>query len=410
VDAAAILDALGAVSAGAVRPGTADDAVGGVVPAAVVAPISTEDVRAVVGFASTAGLTLCPAGTRTAIAVGGRPRSLDVIVSTSELDDVLEYNPGDLVVRAQAGVPLARLQQTLGDKGQMLAVDPPGMRGTLGGVVAGNASGPCRHRYGSVRDLLIGVTVVRADGTMARAGGKVVKNVAGYDLCKLMTGSRGTLAVLVDVTFRLHPLPEARAWIRHDLDGTSALESVLASYRRTRLEPAAMELGFDLSTGGGRLDVAFDGRPKAVAAHLARAIGSIGGYEAPGPSDPVDDDGGMVLRLVVEPAAVAAVTDKVIRLQSVSLPGSFLSGRAGLGVLALRLPLTALPDPVELVRRVRDVAGQYDGTAVVERAPEDVKERLDVWGPVRGLELMRRVKHEFDPAGVLSPGRFVGGI
>jgi glycolate oxidase FAD binding subunit len=408
VQVAEILDRLDGVSSGHVRPGTVDDAVDDVVPSAVVAPTSLEDVGAVVGFAAEAGLSLCVAGTRTAIAVGNRPRSLAVIVSTAALDEVLEYNPGDLVVRAQAGLPLALLQQTLREKSQMLAVDPPGMRGTLGGVVAGNASGPCRQRYGSVRDLLIGVTVVRADGATARAGGKVVKNVAGYDLCKLMTGSRGTLAVIVDVTFRLHPLPETRAWVRHDLDGPSSLDSVLAAYRGTRLEPAAMELDFDLSTGRGSVDVAFDGRSKAVAAHVSRAIASMGGSEVPGPGDPRAATGGLVLKVVVEPAAVAATAAELMDVPPTTA-GS-LTGRAGLGVLEFRLAVTDPSECADVVTRIRRIADTHDGTAVVEQAPRGVKDTLDVWGPVRGLDLMRRIKHEFDPAGLLAPGRFVGGI
>ncbi len=136
-----------------------------------------------------------------------RPSRLDLLVSTTGLRELIEYNPADLVVRAQAGLPLAELQAIVGAAGQRLALDPPEAGATLGGVVAANASGPRRHRFGTVRDLLIGATFVLADGTVAHTGGKVVKNVAGYDLAKLLTGSYGTLAVLADVTFRLHGLP-----------------------------------------------------------------------------------------------------------------------------------------------------------------------------------------------------------
>ena len=136
------------------------------------------------------------------------------MISLAGLTDLIEYNPSDLVVRAHAGMPFAALQAVVGAAGQRLALDPPEAGATLGGVVAANASGPRRHRYGTVRDLLIGVTFVLADGTVAHTGGKVVKNVAGYDLAKLLTGSYGTLAALADVTFRLHGQPAATVAVR----------------------------------------------------------------------------------------------------------------------------------------------------------------------------------------------------
>nr|MDQ3328045.1 FAD-binding oxidoreductase [Chloroflexota bacterium] len=178
-----------------VRAATPEDAIDGVQPALVAAPGDVEELSATLKLAGAQGMGVAPRGAGTHLSLGAPPERLDVIVSTHRLDRVLEYNPGDLVVKAEAGVPLHALQTALGASGQMLALDQPDDRATLGGIIATDASGPLRLRYGTMRDLLIGITVVLADGTVARAGGKVVKNVAGYDLAKLFTGSLGTLGV-----------------------------------------------------------------------------------------------------------------------------------------------------------------------------------------------------------------------
>jgi len=183
---------------GYAREAAEGDAIDGVRPRFVVEPGSVEEVSALLRLSHRAGLAVAPRGGGTTLGWGATPRRLDLILSTARLNRVLEHAAGDLVVRAEAGVMLEALQAAAGAAGQRLALDPPDVGATLGGIVAANPSGPLRLRYGTVRDLLIGVTVVLADGTVAKAGGKVVKNVAGYDLCKLFTGSLGTLGVVVE--------------------------------------------------------------------------------------------------------------------------------------------------------------------------------------------------------------------
>ena len=179
-------------------------------------------------------------------------------------------------MRAQAGLPLAALQSVVGESGQRLALDPPEPGATLGGVVAANASGPRRHRFGTVRDLLIGATFVLADGTVAHTGGKVVKNVAGYDLAKLLTGSYGTLAVLADVTFRLHGLPAASVAVQTPVASIAEIERVLAAYRTSHLEPTALELQLELPQARGAVIALFEGRPETISAHADDAIALLG--------------------------------------------------------------------------------------------------------------------------------------
>ena len=158
-------------------------------------------------LAAREGLAVAPRGGGTKIHIGDPPRRLDLILSTARMNEVLEHTPGDQIIRLEAGVKLEDLQQHISDSDQMLAIDPPESGATIGGIVAANASGPKRYRYGTIRDLIIGITVVLHDGTVAKAGGKVVKNVAGYDLSKLFTGSLGTLGVIANTNFRLNPRP-----------------------------------------------------------------------------------------------------------------------------------------------------------------------------------------------------------
>ena len=318
------------------------------------------------------------------------------VLDVSGLDAVLDHAAGDLVVTAQAGVRLADLQARLSASRQWLALDPPEPGATLGGIVATAATGPRRLLYGAPRDLLIGVTFVLADGTVARAGGKVVKNVAGYDLCKLLCGSYGTLAVLAELTFRLHPLPEAtRAVVAEVRDPVSVQRAVQAALHS---QAVASAIEYD----DGRLTVVVEGveagvdaRAKAVAAAVGGALADLPGGFGQRPWA----DGEVGVKVAAEIGALEEV------LRSLDDAGaSRVAGAAGSGVL-----YAALPD-VGVVPSLREALAPYDGSVVVLHASDEDRRRVDPWGPVKGLSLMRRVKERFDPERRLAPGRFVGGI
>lgn len=378
------------------RSGTPDDAVDGAVPASVAAPGSVAELSGL--LRGTGGQAVVAKGAGTKLGWGRPPERLDLLVELAGLDAMLDYNPGDLVVSAAAGVPLRRLQAEVGGHGQQLALDPVEPGATLGGIVAANASGPRRHRYGTVRDLLIGVTVVLADGTVARAGGTVVKNVAGYDLGKLYTGSFGTLGVVAETTWRLHPLPPARRVVVFPVADGGLVQRLLHS----PLTPTAIEL-ID-----GQLVVVFESIEPSVAAQAEQAAAL--GDDATLADELPDGFGarawsaGMVgCTLSVVVSAFDVVLAAVRRLA----PEVRLGGRAGLGVLELGL---SDPDP-GLLTALRAAVASYDGTLVVREAPASLKAAVDVWGPVGdALPLMRRVKERFDPGRRLAPGRFVGGI
>ena len=362
--------------------------------AAAVRPDSIAEVVDVLRHTRPASVLPRGAGTKLDWGAVGAP--IEVDLDLRGLAGIVEYNPGDLVVRAMAGTPLDVVQADLAEHGQFLALDPPEAGATLGGIVAAGASGPRRHRYGTARDLLIGVAAVLADGTVARAGGKVVKNVAGYDLMKIYTGSFGTLGVIVETTWRLHPRPPDRRVVTfagHD-------GALVRRLMHSALTPTAVE------ALGEALVVVFEGLTPAVraqadaAARLGEGVVTTTVPAGFGVRPWLSD--GIGLKIAYEITGLDVVLAALRRL-----PGTRVVGRVGVGVLEAGLPAIDR----DQLDRLRAVVARVGGTVVVLAAPEETKRRLDVWGPVGdALPLMRRVKDQFDPEHRLAPGRFVGGI
>jgi glycolate oxidase FAD binding subunit len=375
------------------------------VPREVVRPGTVEEVADVMRAAAADGLAVVAVGGRSKLTWAAPPSSCDLLLDVTGLDRVVEHVAGDLTVVAEAGVRLADLQAQLGEEGQLLGLDPPEDGATLGGVVSANASGPRRLRYGTTRDLLIGTTVVLADGTVAHAGGKVVKNVAGYDLGKLYTGAHGTLGVLVATTWRLHPVPPARRVVTLDLPDAAAAGPLSITLAGSTLTPSAVEL-IGTAGGPGRLVVLFESIAESVSDQARSTVAMLGGGEE---SDDLPEDFGrrpggaddVLLRLAYVPAALS----QVVR----ALPsGTPVAAHAATGVSYAAVPAG---EAVGVLPRLRAAIAEHDGTAVVLRAPDAVRDSLDHWGPVgNALSLMRRVKERFDPERRMSPGRFVGGL
>jgi glycolate oxidase FAD binding subunit len=273
--AAAVRPAL-ASACPALRDGDALDAVGGVTPSFVGLPASTAEASALLRVAASFGLAVVPRGAGHGLGWGLPPTACDLVVDTSAMDQVIEHAAGDLVARVQAGATIGQVASVLAEAGQQLALDAPA-DATVGGVIATGTAGPRRFRYGSPRDLLIGVTAVRADGVVAHAGGKVVKNVAGYDIGKLLAGSQGTLALITEATFRLHPLPPAVAWVTAEFGPADrgAAAVALQSAAGSALVPSAVELDWPPSSGqaSSRAPSGTAGRG-AAGGHLVRRGGT----------------------------------------------------------------------------------------------------------------------------------------
>ena len=392
-------------SACEVHDAGADDHVDGVVPSLVARPASTEQVSEVLRAASAHRLTVVPRGRATKLSWGIPPSSADVVLDLSAMDQVLDHAAGDLIVATQAGARLADVQDVVARERQQLAVDETVPGASVAGTLATNASGPRRVATGTMRDLLIGLTVVRADGVVAKAGGRVVKNVAGYDLGKLMVGSYGTLAVVTEALFRLHPLPETRRWVSADFDDAGRAQELAQAVVHAQVVPTAVEVDWP-ADNRGRLHVLLEGRPEGVERRARTVRDLLGGTATTAEAAPAGwasypwESGQTALKLTCVLSGVGEV------LAAAHEAGASVRGSAGEGVLYAALTQRE----AEAVQRLRDVCAQRHGTAVVLDAPAAVKENVDVWGPIPALDLMRRIKERFDPERLLSPGRFVGGI
>ena len=455
----------------AARAAEAGDAVAGVAPRYAASPASVAEASAVMRVAAEQDLTVVARGSGSRLDWGAPPRSCDLVVDTLRLDQLVEHAAGDLVARVQAGVGLRQLGGVLAAARQQLAIDvAPGANGqepagtataggtlatgtagtaTVGGMLATGTAGPRRLRYGTPRDLVIGITVVRADGTVASSGGKVVKNVAGYDLGKLFAGSYGTLGLIAEAVFRLHPLPTAAAYITVDGAGPADAYRAVAAAAASELVPTAVEIS---RAGRGhpvRVGVLLEGDPDGVgerAAHL-RALLGAGGVTSPdapgwwGRTEPSPGPGrtgaggaggpdaaGTLIRVAFWAAALPAVLAVIDGAAATSGLDPLVAGSAAAGVIYVGLGAGDGPAAVAaFVAALRDAIARGDAdarlasapvpdsppvlaSAVVVHAPPPVRELVDMWGPVPGLPLMRAVKDQFDPGHRMAPGRFAGGI
>jgi glycolate oxidase FAD binding subunit len=391
------------------------DAVAGVRASYVTSPASTDEVAEVLRVAGQHDLAVVPRGSGSKLDWGTAPERVDVLLDMSGVSGVVEHAAGDLVVVVRAGTPVHELQDVVGQAGQQLALDSPLADATIGGTLATATSGPRRLLYGTPRDLLIGVTFVRGDGVVAKAGGKVVKNVAGYDFGKLLTGSWGTLGVITEAVFRLHPLPAARRVISATYpDAVTAGQAALAVLG-SQVVPTAVELDQpgDDST---RLAAVVEGVADGVdtrAAEVRRLLGREADV-----AERLPDwfgalpfaSGDIGLKVTSALTGVGPTIAEARRLAQQSGTTLTVRGSAS-GVLYGGIPKGSDPGAVgAILVGLRAEAARHDGTVTMLTAPDEIRSALDPWGPVPGLELMRRLKHEMDPGRRLSPGRFVGGI
>jgi glycolate oxidase FAD binding subunit len=404
-----------AAACGETREGAEADAVGGIEPAFVAAPGSTDEAAAVMRAAAEHELAVVARGAGGRLGWGVPPSRCDLLVDMSRMSSVVEHSAGDLVARIQAGARMGDVAAALGRDGQELALDVPD-RATVGGVVASGLAGPRRLRYGTPRDLLIGITIVRADGTVARSGGKVVKNVAGYDLGKLLAGSAGTLALITEATFRLHPLPAARVYVTAEYASARVACDAVAAAANSPLVASAVELSRPSPGGPVRIGVLLEGSAEGVAARALRMAGLLGPAETSLEPPPwwrgaPDAEGGTLIRVSCWVSALPTVLDAVEVAAGAAGVSPTIAGPAGAGVLYLRVdPDVAADKSAGFVRALRAARSGERGGVVVLTAPAPVREALAGYGGMAGavpsLALMRAVKDQFDPGDRMAPGRF----
>ncbi len=412
----AVVERFATLVSGPVRSGGEADAVGGVVPRWVVTPSDTAETGALLAATSALGLVVVARGGGTTLSWGAPPERLDVVVDTTSLTGIVEHSSGDLVVVVRAGTRLSELQAALGPAGQRLALDGHHGGATIGGLVAHAVSGPSRLLHGTLRDLLIGTTMVRADGVVARSGGKVVKNVAGFDIGKLLHGSWGTLGIITEAAFRLHPRPPAQRWVTVPVAGAEQTGVLTARVLQSQTVPAALEVD---RPGGGPAELTVmlegpaatvEGRGEVVTALLGPGA-VAGGSAPPWWGRPPGAPGGVLIRVTTEVSGVGHLLGAIDAAASAASLHVHIRGSAGAGSLLAALAASSEGAAVgAFVARLRREAGKWGGTVVVVDGPLDRLAGIDRWGPVAGLDLMRRIKDRFDPEHLLVPGRYVGGI
>jgi glycolate oxidase FAD binding subunit len=386
---------------------------------------------------------MIPVGGGTKLHLGNLVRTTPLAIRTDGLQGILEYEPDNMTVSVAAGTSLQELQTALTAHRQFLPLDPPDPElSTVGGVVACNSSGPIRFRYGTVRDLLIGVRIVHADGTATKAGGKLVKNVTGYDMCKLYTGSLGTLGILTELTFKVQPQPEAVATALLGYPSIGAALEATQVFLKADLVPDAMEawndaafrrLGVGPAAAPWVLMLRFGEVAPAVEWQLKRLqeVAPAGKGELLRLIETAESEtfwrGAASARELPDVGEEALVKCSVL-YQSTAATAALMQQtaeqlgaqieifcHAGTYILYGRYSWKeGIADRAELQRAftsLRQHCVACGGHTVVEKIHAEAKKGFDVWGyQASSLELMRRIKREFDPKGLLNPGRFVGGI
>ncbi len=410
-------------------------------PEVVAVPGTKEEVAAILLAAAEANTPVVPWGGGTKMGIGAPPPRLGVVLMLKRMNRLLEHEPGDLTATVETGITLSALQGELGKRGQWLSLDPAHAdKATLGGVLSSNAAGPRRHLYGSCRDLLIGVTVITPAGATVKGGGKVVKNVAGYDLPKLFIGAFGTLGVIVEATVKLRPRPDADrlviARFARLKEAGAAARAVMAS----DLLPSALDLldGEALralgqgSGDGAALLMGVDGIPEQVewqCAEVERLLRPQALVDArvldgderdatwharSGLGHGAFPDTAAVMRWTVLPAQVADVMEQGAAVAQRAGLGAALAAHAGVGVVEAVLARAGFADAAAVVgvlNEWRTLVRAAGGQALIESAPLAVKVAVPVWDdPGPSLRIMQRIKSQLDPNGLLNPGRFVGGI
>lgn len=415
-------------------------------PDRAAAPRTPEEISELLRTAQHNQWAVVPFGSGSRQDLGNPPKRFDLALATTRLDRIPEYEPQDLVVRVESGCRLGRLQEMLAADRLCLPVDPPGYRQTtLGGMVAANASGPGRFGHGTLRDYLLGIGVVQADGSQTRFGSRVVKNVTGYDMCKLYAGSFGTLGVFSDFYFKLKPLPPMEKTVVGLFESLPQVQSALSRLLQSPMIPIAVEflngsasrrldreLDWNGKIGGYALAVKF-GDLEAAVNWQVRELRAIWGRHADGDMlvsdsreqkmlwDSLREDhfclappplASLKLKVNILPSQLVRWIEEVERQLSETEVPFFLRAHAGSGVMRVFCHLDASTPQAGrlagLIERWRSLLNAVRGSVVVEKGPANLKNRVDAWGyRYKDLKLMKQVKNRLDPQEILNPGRFV---
>jgi glycolate oxidase FAD binding subunit len=394
----------------------------GVVASDVVAPGNAQETAEALAAIAALDRAVAPVGGGTALNMGNPPERVDYILSTEHLAGIIDYEPTDLVLSVGAGARFGDVQAVLAEHGQRLPLDPPGgADATIGGLIATGRWGPLRFSAGTLRDLLIGISVAHPSGTVSKAGGMVVKNVSGYDMPRLYLGSLGTLGVVVSANFKVLPRPRAEVTVIAACDEQAKAFSAANGLRNGRDPIAALEVAF--LEGVWHLAARIEGRDETVAAVAARVGANVGGdvTRVEGPESAswwgsyvarqhlVHDENAVLVRCGVRPKETGMLASGLAAaLHEIGIATPYLAASPGLGVVVARLDLGSEGSSSSLAE-VQDVLLGFADTATILAAPPSWKHGIDVWGPLpEGFDVMRSLREQFDSKRTINPGRFVG--
>lgn len=400
-----------------IRAATPAEAVSGAQPRLVLEPANEQQLAGVLRLANDGGLAVIPRGGATKLGWGNPPQRADLILSTVRLDKIIEHPWADLTVSVEAGCTIQKLQSALAQHGQRLALDPLWPENaTIGGVLSTNDSGTLRLRFGALRDLIIGVTIALADGTLASSGGKVVKNVAGYDLPKLVTGAFGTLGVITRAVFRLHPLPRNTKTFSISVGSFDNMQRLILAVQNSKMAHTSLQARV-AQNAEPVVDTLFEGTEEGIAAQetrlreLANRAPLLGAPNAVLHASQAlwnSADSAALAKITVLPAAIARTIETVQRTASSNEVSWKLTIQAT-GIGWLRLEGTPSNLHASLVGLRRELERDSTSLTVLQR-PAGMPP-IDTWGQAGdALPLMRAVKFQFDPRNTLNPGRFLAGI
>jgi len=420
-------------------------------PKVIVSPKTADEVSKIVAYANQEHLALVPMGNGTKTGMGGIPKTMDIVLLTTRLNRITDCDIDNLTLTAESGITLSQVQRHLAKegKGYFLPLDPPFTdKATLGGIVATNSSGPKRLTYGTARDLIIGMKAVFPNGDLVVSGGKTVKNVSGYDMCKLLIGSFGTLGIICEITFKLLPLPEREASLLVPFKTLDEANGFVETITHSQLLPASIETLNALAVRKMKyhLPLPSDGNYvvaiglEGVAESTERQISDMGNIgKKHGALEPMaldserhhafwnalrDFSGGLAKRypeyvalksnfLISKCGQMIGSYEKIAK--GVGMDCAFIS-HSGSGILYTYVlgnqeSRSRTESLIKFIKKLTSEAAKNEGNLVIESSPSLVKKKVDPWGKSRSdAPMMRRIKKQIDPAGILNPGRFVGGI
>ncbi len=411
----------------------------GVRPSAVLAPKDHETLSRILETANNSRMSVCFEGSGTKIQMGNPPTKLDLIVLTKNFSSVLEYVPEDLTISIQAGIKLKDLKKALAKKGQFIPLDPLSEEATVGGIISTNSAGPLRAGYGGVKSFLLGVKVVNADGRISKAGGKVVKNVSGYDLTKLYIGAIGTLGGIVQANLKVYPNPESESTLLVFFTEMDALQEYARKLISGNIAPAAIEFLnkeiFILMKKYVRksmvdipycIAIRFFGSQTAVsnqAREAERIAVNKSGTEVflreessgfwSDFSKRIAGNSKLAFKASVPRSPVSSIIGRVEESLSFYLP--FIYSEVSVGLVHFSLQRDLQISDYEMLAKklaeLRNHCEEFGGNLIIMSAPRELKNHFDAWGKATaGFALMKSLKEKFDPNNILSPGRFVNGL